>query len=102
MPARSLQVPCTERKSGGRLGATETKQVSTNNLPVEPRLDHLPQNAGRSTIWVLSRRRLDEEMVLAGLRNWSVSRNRNPAKLAKYAREMGVFDTLKAAMEVLL
>ena len=51
---------------------------------------------------VRSRRRLDEELVLAGLRNWGASPGRDPARLARYARALGVFDRVKAQVEVLL
>ena len=51
---------------------------------------------------VRSRRRLDEELVLAGLRNWGASPGRDPARLARYARALGVFDRVKARVEVLL
>ena len=51
---------------------------------------------------VRSRRRLDEELVLAGLRNWGASPGRDPARLARYARALGVFDRVKTQVEVLL
>lgn len=51
---------------------------------------------------VRSRQRLDEQLVLAGLRNWAASPSRDPARLARYARELGVFAKVKSAVEVLL
>ena len=51
---------------------------------------------------VRSRRRLDEQIVLAGLRNWSASSARDPARLARYAAALGVFERVKSAVEVLL
>lgn len=51
---------------------------------------------------IRSRRRLDEELVLSGIRNWGSSPGRDPARLARHAARLGVFDRVKTSVEVLL
>ena len=49
-----------------------------------------------------SRRRLDDEIVVAAIKNYSKSRTKNLLKLYEYAPKFKVLSTLKRYMEVLL
>lgn len=51
---------------------------------------------------IRSRNRLDDELVVSGLRNWGGSPRRDPAKLARYATALGIFSRVRTAVEVLL
>jgi predicted transcriptional regulator of viral defense system len=48
------------------------------------------------------RRRLDPELVVAALRNWAASPERDPARLARHASALGVADLVKSHVEALL
>ena len=49
-----------------------------------------------------SRSRMDSETVLAALRNYVASNNRDLPKLSRYARVFGIFDRLRGELEVAL
>ena len=49
-----------------------------------------------------SRSRMDAETVLAALRNYVASKNRDLPKLSRYACAFGIFDRLRAELEVAL
>ncbi len=49
-----------------------------------------------------SRSKMDAETVLAALRNYVAAKNRDLSKLSRYARAFGIFDRLRAELEVAL
>ena len=51
---------------------------------------------------IRSRNRLDDELVVSGMRNWGASLARDPARLARHAKALGIFERVKSAVEVLL
>lgn len=51
---------------------------------------------------IRSRARLDDELVLDGLRQYAAQRNKNIGRLGEYARRLGVVDEVRRTMEVVL
>lgn len=51
---------------------------------------------------IRSRARLDDELVLDGLRQYAAQRNKNIERLGEYARILGVVDDVRRTMEVVL
>ena len=82
----------------GRPGLGKTPPLGFLYFPIRDYDQRLLEQARKE----YEARRLDEELVLAGLRNWGASPGRDPARLARYARALGVFDRVKAQVEVLL
>jgi len=51
---------------------------------------------------IRSRKRLDDELVLDGLRQYAAMKDKNIAKLGEYAEALGILGELKRTMEVVL